>query len=200
MTEWKKAQIFEKIWHKKQQFCTYNEETKQYIYASKMGLDCYKTDYFNQIGWFFGDKKVIDIGGGEQSILLKSQAKERIVLDPLNYAGWIKMRYAEAGICFLQMKAENLTKGNYDIALIYNCLQHTEKPAKIISNAKRMSKVIHIFEWIDEGISEGHIHNLTEKKLNGWLGGTGKVEQLNQYPAVGRAYYGIFKGNNYEKI
>ena len=167
MTKWKKAQIFERIWHRRQQFCTYNEETKQYIYASKMGLDYYKTNYFNQIGWNFGDKTVIDIGGGEQSILLKSQAKTRTVIDPLDYTHWVKMRYMEAGIEFLKIKAENLLMNkNYDIVLIYNCLQHTENPAKIIRNIKKISKTIYIFEWIDEGISEGHIHNLTEAKLN----------------------------------
>jgi len=194
ITNWQKAQKWEKEWHFSSQFNLYNEETKQYIYASKMGLDRYKTNYFNQIGWDFGDKKVIDIGGGEQSILLKSKAKERVVIDPLPYARWINIRYIEAGIEFKQIKAEELTVGKYDIALIYNVLQHTEDPAKIIENVKKISKEIHIFEWVDTGISEGHIHNLTEVKLNDWLNGEGKVENINQYPCVSKAYYGIFKG------
>ena len=199
-TNWEKAQEFELDWHQKQQFNTYNEQTKQYIYASKMGLDIYKTNYYNQIGWDFGDKSVIDIGGGEQSILLKSKAKLRTVIDPLDYAEWIKMRYKEAGIVFHQYKAEDESvPAKHDIALIYNCLQHTEDPAKIIENVKEISKEIHIFEWIDQGISEGHIHNLTEAKLNRWLKGEGKVEQLNQYPCIGKAYYGIFPGLLYNK-
>ena len=203
-SKWKQAQAYELDWHRKQQFNTYNEQTKQYIYASKMGLDKYKTDYFGQIGWNFGDKTIIDIGGGEQSILLKSKAKRRTVIDPLHYADWIKMRYIKAGINFAQCKAEELDDlpeyVEYDIALIYNVLQHTEDPAKIIKNVRKISKEIHIFEWIEKKLSPGHIQYLTENKLNNWLKGEGKVEFINQYPCVGQAYMGIFKGNLYEKI
>ena len=33
MDKWKKAQQYEIDWHRNQQFNSYNEETKQYIYA-----------------------------------------------------------------------------------------------------------------------------------------------------------------------
>lgn len=194
---WLEAQQFELDWHLQQQFNTYNEETKQYIYASKMGLDPYKINDANQIGWDFKNGTVLDVGGGEQSMLLKSKAQKRVVVDPLNYPDWAKMRYKEAGIEFLQIKGEDMKFGElFDIGIIYNCLQHTENPQKIIENMKECCRVIHLFEWIEKGISEGHIHNLTEEGLNEWLGGHGKVEQLNQYPCVGLAYYGIFKGNH----
>ncbi len=194
--DWLEAQKWELDWHLHQQFNTYSEETKQYIYASKMGLDPYKTVHYTQVGWDFKVKTVLDIGGAEQSMLLKSKAKKRVVVDPLDCPDWAKLRYKEAGIEFLRIKGEDIKfEELFNIGIIYNCLQHTENPQKIIQNMKRCCEVIHLFEWIETGVGEGHIHNLTEEGLNEWLEGYGKVEQLNQYPCVGLAYYGIFKGN-----
>jgi len=196
---WSEAQIWEKNWHDNQQFNTYNEETKQYIYASLMGLNRYATNYYGIRGWDFGNQSVLDIGGGEISMLLKSRASKRVVVDPLNYVGWIRMRYKEAGIKFQNIKAEDIRFNEpFDIGIIYNCLQHTEHPSIIVNKIKRYCKVIHVFEWINEGISEGHIHNLTEEKLNEWFDGYGKVGNLNQYPCIGQYYCGIFKGEYYE--
>ena len=81
----------------------------------------------------------------------------------------------------------------FDEAWIYNVLQHTENPKKVIENAQRVANTIRIFEWVNTGINIGHIHNLTESKLNEWLGGYGKVETFNgQWNCYGKAYYGIF--------
>jgi len=199
-TEWEKAQEFEKGWHDNQQFNTYNEETKQYAYASLMGLDQYKTNYYNQIGWDFGDRHIVDIGGGEQSILLKSKAPIRVVVDPCKYPGWTILRYEEAGIHFINKKAEDFeTIETYDMCFIYNCLQHTEDPEKIIQNARKICKTLHIFEWVDTGLSEGHIHDLKEEKLNLWLGGIGQTKQLNQDGLFGKCYFGVFLGEHYGK-
>ena len=88
-------------------------------------------------------------------------------------------------------------EGNrYDEVWIYNCLQHTEDPEFIIKNAKRYGKIIRIFEWVNMAINNGHPQLLTEEKLNKWLGGKGKVEQLNgQANCFGKCYYGIFPSN-----
>jgi hypothetical protein len=59
------------------------------------------------------------------------------------------------------------------------------------------SKIIRIFEWIDEPISIGHPQLLTEEKLNKWLGGVGKVERLDESGCHGMAYYGVFLGDHY---
>ena len=88
----------------------------------------------------------------------------------------------------------------FDEILMYNCLQHTENPAKICHNILAFSKIVRVFEWVDTGIADGHIQDLTEASLNGWLKGEGKVEFINQSPVVGKAYYGVFKGNHYEKV
>ena len=83
----------------------------------------------------------------------------------------------------------------YDEVWLYNVLQHTQDPEKIIRNAQRAGRIIRIFEWIETRISinEGHPHSFTEQQLNEWLGGEGKVETLNgQANCWGKCYYGIF--------
>ena len=100
----------------------------------------------------------------------------------------------------LQMKGEDFTSSFvYDIGLCYNVLQHVENPEKIAKNMRSYTKLIHIYEWIEHGISDGHIQNLTEQSMNDWFGGIGKTEYVDQNPCVGKALYGIFKGDHYEK-
>lgn len=196
MQTWEQANKWEREWHGS---CanSYNEETKQYIYARYMGLDHYAFNYYGQRGWNFGSKSILDIGGGPYSILLKSKSTGSLaVVDPCPYPSWVKMRYQQCGILFLNIMAEKLTPPLYDVdeILIYNCLQHTEDPELIIKNALKFAKIVRIFEWIDEPVSPGHLHMLTEENLNAWLCGEGRVKQLNEGPCVGKAFFGIFKG------
>lgn len=202
-TEWQKANEWERNWHGN---CanSFNEEKKQYEYAKLMGLDKYATHFYGgKKGWDFKDLSVIDVGCGPYSILMKSKGKSLFGVDPCPYPEWVKMRYEDCGITFLNNKAEQLIirynfgsseHDTFDIGIIYNCLQHTENPEKIIQNMRKCCKVIHIFEWIDTGLADGHIHDLKEDKLNQWLGGVGAVRDLNQEGLVGRGYFGIFKG------
>lgn len=191
---WIEANEWERQWHGS---CanSYNEETKQYIYAHHMGLDKYATNNFGQRGWDFGDQSILDVGSGPYSILLKSKAARMVAIDPCQYPEWISVRYAACGIDFINIKAEMMAfDEGFDECLIYNCLQHTEDPEKILERAWLHSKMIRVFEWIDEPISDGHIHTLTERDLNKWLNGEGRVLDLNQNPCIGRAYVGIFPG------
>ena len=140
---------------------------------------------------------VLDIGGGSTSLLLKCiNFRRAVVIDPCDYPKWIEERYKLTSIAYHKMKAEILPKlarhEIFDECWIYNVLQHCDVPRKIIQNARKASKLIRIFEWIETGTNEGHIHDLTEKDLNKWLKGEGKVEQLNESGCVGQAYYGIF--------
>jgi 2-polyprenyl-3-methyl-5-hydroxy-6-metoxy-1,4-benzoquinol methylase len=195
---WQDAQKWEADWHKSQQFNTYNEETKQYVYASKMGFDPFKIDYYGQISWDFKDKTIIDMGGSGQSILLKCRAKEKTVVDPILPSNWMLERYKEAGIMFENTKGELfLTSKIFDIGIIYNVLQHTDDPELILKNMRSYCREIHIFEYIETGTNIGHIHNLKEDLLNKWLGGYGKDEE-GSGTVGGKFYYGIFKGEKYE--
>lgn len=197
--KWKEAQEWEKEWHGD---CanSYNEETKQYDYASKMGLNPYYVSQYGICGWDFGDKTVLDVGGGAYSILLKSKAKRRVVIDPCNYPNWIKIRYDECGIEYIKELAEHIGEIKkvmndvFDIVLCYNVLQHVEDPEKIIKSMMQCSKTIHFFDWLEIGVGQGHIHNLHRIDLDRWLGGRGKVEPATR----GFSYAGVFKGEHYE--
>lgn len=197
MQTWEEAQEWEKQWHGN---CvnSYNEETKQYIYARLMGLDVYKVNYFGQMGWNFGDKNILDVGCGPYSLLMKSNAKLKVGIDPCSYPEWVRMRYEAADVTFIQVVAEEWkTHEVFDEVLIYNCLQHTINPKKIIENVLACSKIVRIFEWVEQGISDGHIHDLHANELDEWLKGSGKTEYIEIGPCVGMAYWGIFKGRHY---
>jgi 2-polyprenyl-3-methyl-5-hydroxy-6-metoxy-1,4-benzoquinol methylase len=198
MNKWVEAQEWEKDWHLTQQFNSYNEETKQYIYASKMGLDEFKVNYYGQIGWDFGDMKVLDMGGSGQSILLKAKG-DRTVIDPIKPPKWMLERYKAAGIKFVNQKGEEEIEGEYDMVIGMNVLQHCENPEQIVNNILKVSKIVKWFDWIEAGLSDGHIQNLHAEELNRMFGGRGRVEQINRNPVVGLAWYGTFKGELYEE-
>jgi hypothetical protein len=147
------------------------------------------------------NKRIIDIGGGPVSLLLKcDNLGVGTIVDPCEYPSWISDRYRAANLIYLKHNAEDFISAEpYDEAWIYNCLQHVINPEEIIQNAKKMAKIIRIFEWIHNGVSEGHPHDLTEQALDKWLGGHGKTEWIDENTAKGHCYYGIFKGNNYER-
>lgn len=197
MQTWEEAQKWEAEWH---DTCinSYNEETKQYIYTKFMGLDEYKTNYYGQIGWDFGEKSVLDVGCGPYSILMKSKAKLKHGIDPCDYPQWVYERYKCADVLLHKIPAEDFsTSIIYDEVLIYNCLQHVINPKKIIDNVLACSKLIRIFEWVETGISDGHLHDLHADELDEWLGGKGKTNYIEIGPCVGPAYWGIFKGKHY---
>lgn len=191
MNKWQQAQKWEKEWWNACQN-TYYEEMKQLLYAEKMGLvrvpDA-KTPYRFDLR----EISVLDIGGGPVSLLLKCVNVRGKVVDPLPLPKWVKERYKLVGIECEQIKAENIKEKGFDEVWIYNVLQHAENPQKIIQNARRAGKIIRIFEWMNTPPSEGHPHTLTEKELNEWLNGEGKVKVMGS-PFRGncKAYYGIF--------
>jgi len=186
MQSWQQAQEFEFNWWGD---CldTIGEEIKQKTYHKKLGL----------IDYDLKGKSVIDVGGGPVSLLLKFKNRGFCtVVDPLNVPSWVKIRYEENHIQFKNKKAEDYKDTYiYDEAWIYNCLQHTENPQKIIKNVLSNARVIRMFEWINTPISDGHIHTLKEDLLNKWLGGEGKVETINENGCIGTCFYGVFKGH-----
>jgi hypothetical protein len=199
MESWEESQIWEKAWHGD---CvnSWQEESKQIVYAQKMGLSVY-----GELGKYpvydLKQQNIVDIGAGPYSLLLKGQNLGKcFAVDPNLYPEWVMMRYKIKNIEYVQKMGEDLTAEMFppvDEVWIYNCLQHTENPEKIIQNARKIGKIIRIFEWINTFIMQGHPHSFTENQLNGWLWGTGKVEDLNEYGCIGTCYYGIFKGLNY---
>lgn len=176
---------------------SYMEEEKQLIYARKMGLNMYhdgKTPYnFSVKG------RILDIGGGPISILLKCPYAKGTVIDPCDYPAWIAERYKCAGMDYIHGKGEDLPilssiQPGFDEVWIYNVLQHVENPKTICDNALEYGRIVRIFEWVDNGVSPGHPQNLHEAELNQWLKGIGKVEVLNTSICKGKCYCGIFVG------
>ena len=194
---WNEAQAWENDWHGS---CinTYGEEEKQLVYAKKMGMHMFhngKSPYNIDMQ----GKSVIDIGGGPASLLLKCiNLGAATVVDPLIVPQWVLDRYAIADIVHMNMPAEDMHgdlqyQETYDESWLYNCLQHTQDPAKIIDNAKKISRLIRIFEWIDTPTNIGHPHSLTAKNLDSWLGGEGRVETIAESNCHGKCYYGVFQ-------
>ena len=192
---WKNAQKWEADWWNS---CanTYGEEEKQILYARRMGLEFYhnkKSPYNIDMD----GKRVIDIGGGPVSLLLKCTGLiEAVVVDPLKMPYWVQLRYEEHGIRLTDEPGEQMKiDGTYDEAWIYNCLQHTANPKNIVENALASAKIVRVFEWINTVINEGHPHAFTSQQLDKWFKGEGRVEELTgQANCVGTCYYGIFIG------
>ena len=190
MQTWKQANEWESQWW--DDCCdTVGEELKQQVYTEKMGITRN-----------LASRSVLDIGGGPISFLLKCANRGALcaVVDPCKYPDWVAQRYIENNIRYYVQKGENMKfkAGTvFDEAWIYNCLQHTEDPEKIIKKALHYSKIVRIFEWVDNGLADGHIQDLHEKELNKWLGGEGKVEIVNDRGCHGKCYYGVFKGEHY---
>jgi 2-polyprenyl-3-methyl-5-hydroxy-6-metoxy-1,4-benzoquinol methylase len=154
---------------------TYSEESKQIAYAQKMGLQISE-----QTPWILEleGKKILDIGGGPTSLLLKTYGLARAkVIDPLQYPTWIYNRYDTANIEWQIEYGEYITEDadSFDEVWIYNVLQHTRSPEKIIDNAKKIAPVIRMFEWINLPAYEGHPQALTKERLDTALGAIGSI-------------------------
>jgi len=196
MGKWEEAQEWERLWWDSTVHNSLFEEQKQLIYANAMGLT-FTPDKKTPYNIDLNGKSVIDIGGGPTSLLLKSyNGHNLIVVDPLEYPDWVIDRYKSVGIEFVKGKGEDLPRliaGMADEIWVYNCLQHTQDPEKIITNAQQYSDIIRLFEWVNTPITDGHLQVLTEARLNLALGGEGKVKQFNgENGCWGNAYAGIF--------
>lgn len=175
---------------------TFGEELKQLVYLDRMGFQSIST-WRSPVSFDAGGKSFIDIGGGPCSALLKFEnAGRRIVVDPGDYPSWVAHRYAQCKIIFTRGRGEDLldyftqlSLPTFDVALIYNCLQHVDSPERIIRNAKTVARELKMFEWIDIPPHDGHPWMLTESLLNEWTGQKGTVEEMNEGGCVGRAWY-----------
>ena len=193
---WDKAQAWEATWWGN---ClnVYGEEEKQIVYAKRMGLKFFH-DKKSPYNIDMGGKSVIDIGGGPASLLLKCHNLGNAwVVDPLEVPEWVKMRYELAGILHNQIPAEDLDARGFDEVWIYNCLQHTRTPHKIIKKALRAGGIVRIFEWVNTSKNEGHPHAFTAQVLDEWFKGEGKQEKLKgEASCFGDCWYGIFVGED----
>jgi hypothetical protein len=170
----------------------WHEEEKQYVYARYMGIQ--QTAHH----FLLNNVSVIDIGGGPSSMLLKCYGLTKgLVCDPLDYPYWTKLRYRDKNIDTYVMRGEDLDELGWDEAWIYNCLQHTDEPELIISNAKRAAKKLRIFEWVNTPPDHMHPRVLTKDLLDAWIENgaesISKTVRLGESGCYGEAYYGVFE-------
>lgn len=169
------------------------EELKQQVYAREMGFPLVST-WRSPFNWDAQGRSVIDIGGGPVSMLLKMEnLAVGTVVDPGDYPDWVRARYDAAGITLLSRAGEDLPQWmfvrKYALALIYNCLQHTSDPARIIANAHAVALELRMFEWIDIPPHPGHPQMLTAAALDEWAGRPGRVKQFDgENGCFGRAW------------
>jgi len=173
---------------------TFHEEEKQLVYAQRMGL---VADWFTAHPPSFDleGKKVLDIGGGPVSLLLKCTNRGFcVVCDPSDFPSWVYQRYEQCGIQLWHGNAEEISGGpRFDEAWIYNVLQHVVDPALVIKRARESADVVRVFEWVGIEPYDGHPHKLERDDLDKWLDGRGYVADINESGAVGTAYWGIFE-------
>jgi len=198
--QWNEAQKWEAGWWGN---CINSlaEEMKELMYVPRMGLK-FILDKRKGTPYLIDMKgaSVLDVGGGPISILLKCVNVKGKVIDPIKFPDWVYERYKCAGIEFEIIKGEDIKEKGFDEVWLYNVLQHVENPEKVVQNCRKAGKIIRIYEWIDIPPCMGHLHMLTEEKLNNWLKGEGKVEMLKgQGGCIGKCYYGVFKGFSYEE-
>lgn len=173
---------------------TFGEESKQISYAHRMGLVCSNTYTGQWPAYDLAGKSVVDFGCGPVSMLLKTfNGGELVGVDPCDYPEWVDARYLAHGVEVFRQTGESVEwdEKTFDEAWIYNCLQHVEDPAKIISNMRKCARLIRLFEWVDMPPTIGHPHMLNATVLDRWLGGRGTVENINENGAVGRCYYAV---------
>lgn len=171
---------------------TFGEEKKQLeLYAPRMKL----TPFFDRGYFDLQEKTVVDIGSGPVSLLLKCRNVSGFAVDPLmrSFPKWVRGRYEMAGIKTFSFPGEQLQlisslPSKVDEVWIYNVLQHTIDPEKVVENAKSIARLIRIFEWIEVPSDHLHPHILHAQKLNEWLGVEGLTEQIsNNYSC----YYNV---------
>lgn len=185
-----------------------NEEMKHQTMAAHMGIPF---DNMHRID--LNGATVLDMVGGPVSILLKTHnTRRRIVVDPLvdEWPQWIRDRYEYAGIETVASRGEDFDQREVaDLVLIYNCLQHVSDPVEVLRHAVASlvpGGTLRIFEWVNTGVSDGHIHNLTKDFLTATLTGLG-LETVDQEDVTcdwdggwkSFAFAGVFKKSGGEK-
>lgn len=152
---------------------TYVEELKQLSHLKFMGL--VHTVEESKVVIDVEGKRIVDIGGGVISLLLKCKNKGHkcTVVDPLlkKAPKWVTDRYRSSNILPRTSKAENFKSSEpFDEIWLYNVLQHVQDPESVLKNIRKLAPVIRIFEWLNTPPHEGHPHTITKEMIDQSLG------------------------------
>lgn len=164
--EWKVAQQFERSWHMGDRRRRAEEQGKQNSYAAKMDLPKMTDEALLARGylWDLGEARVLDVGCGPVSLLLRTRVGLGVAVDPLEFGPEDEAAYLERGIQRVIGPAEKLAHNDedFDEGWSYNCLQHVIDPRVILAKLATHCRRIRIFEWLDMPPHLGHPHMLTE--------------------------------------
>ena len=72
-------------------------------------------------------------------------------------------------IPIMSTMAEKVDFSECDEVWLFNVLQHTKEPEKIVSRAKK-GRIVRYFEPINYETDDAHLHNFTLKDFEGWFG------------------------------
>jgi hypothetical protein len=159
---------------------TLDEDLKHFLYAEGMSIPRVAPFELSISG-----KRILDIGGGPSSMLLQvADHGGSKVIDPIEWPSWVTERYKSHNIELVQSTGEDVNEEGWDEVWIYNCLQHTIDPQKIIENAKKAAPVLRIFEWLDIPAHEGHPQELKKELLDKWIGQEGYTTRISLGPFV----------------
>lgn len=175
------------------------EQLKQLTYAKYMGIE-FMHDGSSPYVIDKTGLDILDIGGGPVSLLLKTHAETKVVVDPCTFAPWTIARYNDNGVEFWHMQGEEIpTKKKFDEVWLYNVLQHTESPQRIFENVykvMRQGSVFRFIDWVDTPKNIAHPISLTYEQLDAQL--SRYFDQyllkktIDENGAVGTIAYGVF--------
>lgn len=166
---------------------TFDEDQKHYVYARHMGLN------IQHYTIAIPPLRILDVGGGPTSMMLKTDNLiEGKVWDPIQYPQWTIDRYSCKNISVCHRYGEELDETGWDEVWLYNCLQHTHDPSKIIQNCLKAGDTFRIFEWVDVPAHDGHPQVLTRDLLDEWIDVKGFVTYMNNHMGcTGFAYTAV---------
>ncbi len=174
------------------------EQLKQLTYAKYLGLN-FEHDGNSPYVINKDGLNILDIGGGPVSLLLKTIAKEKVVVDPCNFDQWVRDRYMTNTIRYNKSTAESIKyTEKFDEVWLYNVLQHTEDPELIFKNVYKALKrggTFRFLDWVDTAVNTAHPITLTGEQVAEYLSvftGTPIKTNINENNAIGTIVYGIF--------
>lgn len=181
------------------------EQLKQLVYAKYMKLDF----IHDGNSPYVIDKTgldILDVGGGPVSLLIKTTANRKTVIDPCPFPNWVHDRYDANDVGLVSATGELFYKPKYklenthDEVWMYNVLQHTESPQRIFDNIHKVLKsggVFRFLDWIDTPTNTAHPISLSYETLSEWLAKYYDQPLLktniNENGAVGTIAYGVFQ-------
>lgn len=167
--DWKIAQDFERKWHLSDPRHQGLEQEKQVTYAGLLQFPAAEDPELLAQGvlYDFGEKRILDVGCGPVSLLLRSKVGTGVGVDPIDYGPELEAAYHARGLQRIIGPAERLTVPDrpFDEGWCYNCLQHVMDPAVILAYLGAHCERIRLFEWLDIPAHLGHPHELREAQF-----------------------------------